>query len=675
MLQPPPPIFKRARRRWLKQTGVLAASAALPLWIPGSLAQSGSSLSVLPRVALVIGNSKYPEAPLKNPGNDAKGIANELQKLGFQVNLKLDAGRNEMLDAIRAFGGELAKKKGVGMFYYAGHGAQLAWKNYLIPVDALIDRIEDMQSKTVELNALLEGIVKAQNPMNVIILDACRDNPFGNKAQIQQKGLSQFDAPPGSLLAYATSPGNTAADGEGANGFYTENLLRELAVPQAKIEDVFKRVRLAVRRRSQGLQIPWESTSLEDDFYFIPPAQIRKLSEAELEKAFEEELAIWDKIKTAKEPEPLVAYLEKYPSGKFSELAQFRLDRLLAEIETKRTGAAAAARKAEQERLAQRAEEEKQARLAEEKRSAEEKRLVEERKLTEEKRIATEKRFVEERRVAEQKRLADEQRIAKLAKEKRAAEEARVAEERNLAEERRAAEEKRLAEEKKLAEEQARAGEQRLAEERRQAKIGDEQRSRSQARVEPAKIIPVGPNPYSKGMLRMDVDYRIGDSFSYREFDMLTKIETRAFTQKIAQITEDEVIYNGVLITDLLGNVIRNRFGHYTGYQQFIPEYQIGKKWTTRFKLILTNGTVSDSYYDFKVVDYEKVTVPAGTFEAFRVEGEGWGNGSFGSVSLKGKYWIAAGIRRPIAGEFYRRHSQGKILNNERLELTAYAQR
>ena len=675
MLQPPPPIFKRARRRWLKQTGVLAASAALPLWIPGSLAQSGSSLSVLPRVALVIGNSKYPEAPLKNPGNDAKGIANELQKLGFQVNLKLDAGRNEMLDAIRAFGGELAKKKGVGMFYYAGHGAQLAWKNYLIPVDALIDRIEDMQSKTVELNALLEGIVKAQNPMNVIILDACRDNPFGSKAQIQQKGLSQFDAPPGSLLAYATSPGNTAADGEGANGFYTENLLRELAVPQAKIEDVFKRVRLAVRRRSQGLQIPWESTSLEDDFYFIPPAQIRKLSEAELEKAFEEELAIWDKIKTAKEPEPLVAYLEKYPSGKFSELAQFRLDRLLAEIETKRTGAAAAARKAEQERLAQRAEEEKQARLAEEKRSAEEKRLVEERKLTEEKRIATEKRFVEERRVAEQKRLADEQRIAKLAKEKRAAEEARVAEERNLAEERRAAEEKRLAEEKKLAEEQARAGEQRLAEERRQAKIGDEQRSRSQARVEPAKIIPVGPNPYSKGMLRMDVDYRIGDSFSYREFDMLTKIETRAFTQKIAQITEDEVIYNGVLITDLLGNVIRNRFGHYTGYQQFIPEYQIGKKWTTRFKLILTNGTVSDSYYDFKVVDYEKVTVPAGTFEAFRVEGEGWGNGSFGSVSLKGKYWIAAGIRRPIAGEFYRRHSQGKILNNERLELTAYAQR
>ena len=293
-----------ARRRWLLQAGALASSVSLPLWAPGAFAQSSSTLNALPRVALIIGNSKYIEAPLRNPGNDAKGIAGELQKMGFQVNLKLDAGRSEMIDAIRGFGAELGKKKGIGMFYYAGHGAQLAWKNYLIPVDAVIDRIEDMQTKTVELNALLEGLIKAQNPMNVIILDACRDNPFGNKAHAQQKGLSQFDAPPGSLLAYATSPGNTAADGEGANGLYTENLLRELKVPEAKIEDVFKRVRLNVRRKSEGPQIPWESTSLEDDFYFLPPQNIRKLSEAELEKLFNAELAIWEKIKESKEPGP-----------------------------------------------------------------------------------------------------------------------------------------------------------------------------------------------------------------------------------------------------------------------------------------------------------------------------------------------------------------------------------
>ncbi len=324
----------RARRRWLQQAAALASSGALPLWIAGSSAQSSSTLSVLPRVALVIGNTKYVEAPLRNSGNDARAIGGELQKLGFKVDLLLDAGRAQMTGSIQAFGGELAKSKGVGLFYYAGHGAQLAWRNYLIPVDAAVEKLEDMRDKTVELNSLLQGLIKAANPMNVIILDACRDNPFGNKVLTEQKGLSQFDAPPGSLLAYATSPGNTAADGEGANGLYTEHLLRELGTPDAKIEDVFKRVRLAVRRRSEGRQIPWESTSLEEDFYFMPPKQLKKLSEAELEKQFEEELAAWEKLKDGKESAPIEDYLRRFPSGKFSELAQFRLNRLLAQRET-----------------------------------------------------------------------------------------------------------------------------------------------------------------------------------------------------------------------------------------------------------------------------------------------------------------------------------------------------
>jgi hypothetical protein len=305
------------RRHWLFQAGALASSVSLPLWAPGASAQSSSALNALPRVALIIGNSNYRDAPLRNPGNDAKDIAGELQKTGFQVTLKLDAGRSEMMEAIRDFGAELVKKKGIGTFFYAGHGAQLAWKNYLVPVDAVLDRIEDIQTKTVELNSLLEGLIKAQNPMNVIILDACRDNPFGNKVHSQQKGLSQFDAPPGSLLAYATSPGNTAADGEGANGLYTENLLREIKVPDAKIEDVFKRVRLGVRRKSNGAQIPWESTSLEDDFYFLPPQHVKKLSEQELEKLFNEELAVWESIKESKEPGPLEDYLRKHPERTF----------------------------------------------------------------------------------------------------------------------------------------------------------------------------------------------------------------------------------------------------------------------------------------------------------------------------------------------------------------------
>jgi len=320
----------RVRRRILQASVAAGSFLALPRLGP---AQSQSTLNALPRFALVIGNTRYAEAPLRNPGNDAKAISGELRQLGFKVDLQIDAVRAQMADAIQAFSNELAKSKGVGLFYYAGHGAQLAWRNYLIPVDAVIERLEDMRDKTVELNSLLQGLVKARNPMNVIILDACRDNPFGTKVPTEQKGLSQFDAPPGSLLAYATSPGNTAGDGEGANGLYTENLVHELKVPEAKIEDVFKRVRLKVRLKSEGQQIPWESTSLEEDFYFQPPRQARKLSEEELEKQFEEELAIWEKIKGAKEPAPIENYLQSYPSGKFSELAQFRLNRLLAQRE------------------------------------------------------------------------------------------------------------------------------------------------------------------------------------------------------------------------------------------------------------------------------------------------------------------------------------------------------
>ena len=320
----------------LKRIAQCAAIAALLASPIGEFAAADAlpAVNTVPRYALIIGNGKYGEVPLKNAPNDAKAMADHLQRMGFDVTLKIDASRADMIETIRAFGGKLARQKGVGLFYFAGHGAQLAWRNYLIPVDATIEKLEDMREKTVELKSLLDGLIKAGNPMSVIILDACRDHPFGTKVPMEQKGLSQFDAPPGSLLAYSTSPGHTAADGEGTNGLYTENLLRELEAPETKIEDVFKRVRLAVRRRSQGLQIPWESTSLEEDFYFRPPKQLKKLSDEELEKQFEEELATWEKIKDAKDPAPLEDYLRRYPSGKFSELAQFRLNRLLAKRES-----------------------------------------------------------------------------------------------------------------------------------------------------------------------------------------------------------------------------------------------------------------------------------------------------------------------------------------------------
>ncbi|MBI3374175.1 MAG: caspase family protein [Betaproteobacteria bacterium] len=301
-------------------------------------AQTGGTIKLLqvPKIALILGNSKYRDAPLRNPANDAKAISEALKACGFQVNLKVDADNADMAAAVQSYLQLLAAMKGVGLFYYAGHGIQLAWRNYMLPVNVDIDTIADIQRQGVELNSLLEGLTKAANPMNLIIVDACRDNPFGNLKGVDHKGLSQMDAPRNSILAYATSPGNVASDGDGRNGLYTEHLLREIEVREARVEDVFKRARLGVRVKSRGAQIPWESTSLEDDFYFLPPAILQKQSEAEKKKAFEEEQAFWEKARRTKEARPLEEYLQRYPNGNFSELAQFHLDRALAGLEEKK---------------------------------------------------------------------------------------------------------------------------------------------------------------------------------------------------------------------------------------------------------------------------------------------------------------------------------------------------
>jgi len=327
------------KRREILKAGLGAGSLFLPLPYAWVWAQSDGAIKLLraPKMALVVGNGKYKDAPeLKNAPNDAKAIGEALKASGFDVTMKLDTGREEMLAAIRAYVHLMEQKKHVGLFYFAGHGVQLAWRNYLLPVDAVIDKIEDVGKQSVDIARLMEGLTKASNPMNVIILDACRENPFGKDFRVEQKGLSQMDAPNSTLLAYATSPGNVASDGDGVNGLYTENLLREIKVPEAKIEDVFKRVRLGVRRKSNGAQIPWESTSLEEDFWFLPPRELKKLSDAEKQQAFDEELKLWEGAKGSRQAARLEDYLRRFPNGEYSELAQLELDEVLAKQGEKR---------------------------------------------------------------------------------------------------------------------------------------------------------------------------------------------------------------------------------------------------------------------------------------------------------------------------------------------------
>src|SRR5215210_1522944 len=160
-----------------------------------------------PRRALVIGNGAYRFAPLRNPANDARALSEELTRIGFEVTTVFDVARKEMMLAVGAYAESLSRSRAVGLFYFAGHGLQLAWRNYLVPVDAAIARQDEIPATCLDVNAVIEGIGRAANPMNVIILDACRENPFARDVPLDQKGLSQVDAPPGTLLAYATSPG------------------------------------------------------------------------------------------------------------------------------------------------------------------------------------------------------------------------------------------------------------------------------------------------------------------------------------------------------------------------------------------------------------------------------------------------------------------------------------
>lgn len=233
--------------------------------IPASSAANGSKQ----RVALVIGNWDYQSAPLRNPENDSKDIAQALIKLNFEVIHKKNANRKQMRHAIRSFGKKI-QDGGIGLFFYAGHGMQVKGKNYLIPVGADITTEYEIPDEAVEADLLLRTMESARNGMNVVILDACRNNPYARSFRSSATGLARMNAPKGTLIAYSTGPGSVAADGDGRNSPYTKHLLNQMQVPGQSIERVFKQVRVGVLEDTKDQQTPWESSSLVGDFWFVP---------------------------------------------------------------------------------------------------------------------------------------------------------------------------------------------------------------------------------------------------------------------------------------------------------------------------------------------------------------------------------------------------------------------
>jgi hypothetical protein len=244
-----------------KATPLIICLLLLALCLPGI-----ASAAPEQRIALVIGNSAYSSGPLKNPVNDAADMAATLQKLGFNVILKRNANLETMEEAVEDFG-NLLKKGGVGLFYYAGHGVQVNGVNYLIPIGAKIRREADVKYHSVDANKILDEMAYANNGLNIVILDACRDNPYARSFRSATRGLAIVSsAPTGTFISFSTGPGQLAKDGQGRNSPYTKALLENIAEPGLTINKVFMNVRSKVMKETG--QVPWELSSLVGDFYF-----------------------------------------------------------------------------------------------------------------------------------------------------------------------------------------------------------------------------------------------------------------------------------------------------------------------------------------------------------------------------------------------------------------------
>lgn len=510
------------------------------------------------RVALVIGNSAYQSSPLKNPVNDSRAISAKLRKLGFEVIERENITQRQVGSVLHEFRTKL-KPGAVALFFYAGHGLQVRGVNYLPTVDAEIANEEDVPMQSINLNQILDLLDDSKTRMNLIFLDACRNNPYVRNFRSVTNGLSKVTAPSGTLISFATRPGSVAADGPGNNGLYTEKLLENMDKP-LPIEQVLKNVMAGVKAASNGIQEPWMEGSIDGDFYFVQPtkaaqsitgkennaqeAVITQAVEEVLKKAaqlqgaqqqtaqsiaFSVESSYWDIAKNSSDKNASELYLEKYPHGYFAELARNR--------------------------------------------------------------------------------------IALLQREQ----------------------------------------------------------TRGMQTTEPA----------TQSFAKTGINYKVGDWYQYQSVDLFTGVTKKLPRETVTELTSTDVTYDaGPMKTDLLGNSKFDPTGtlRYDDFPQiFIPEYKVGKKWTSwgRAKFI-PSGTININYEtQLTVAGREIITVPAGTFDAFKIVGYVYG-GSNGAgyfippTQAQVTFWVAPDrVNRFIAYE-YRTTTYTRYPESERIELVSF---
>jgi uncharacterized caspase-like protein len=299
---------------------IAAAYAAICLLSVPAMAQQ--------RLALVIGNGDYAQlGRLPNPVPDAQLIASTLRELSFETDLVLNAGQLEILQALKRFSARLraAAPGRVALFYFAGHGAQTKGVNYLIPTGVEIASESELELEAISASMVLSQMQGSDEALNILILDACRDNPFAKATRSSAGGLARFSAgdASGALIAFAAAPGQVASDGGGTNSPYSGALAQAMRVPGLTVEQVFKNVRIAVERETKGAQTPWEESSLRGEFRFVKGAPAEAGN-----NALAEELAMWELVNSGGDADGLRAFLARYPTSAFAELAALRLKEL-----------------------------------------------------------------------------------------------------------------------------------------------------------------------------------------------------------------------------------------------------------------------------------------------------------------------------------------------------------
>ncbi len=299
---------------------ILLAGVVLITLTHGAQAQSEDA----PRIALIVGNGSYSSVtPLDNPVPDAELIAQTLEQRGFKVTMLLDANQIALNRAIAQFGRDLRKggKDATGLFYYAGHAVQSFGSNYLLPTDASLTNAADLSLVAIPAQAVLRQMFSAKNKTNIVILDACRNNPFDAIPELNDNGLAEMKSPTGTFLSYSTAPGSVALDGLDGNSPFTKALARQIPTPGVPIEQVFKNVRVEVIEETNGKQTPWDTSSLTDDFVFTAGAVISEAERAELQ--------LWESVKDSTDPVQVVLFMRGYPDSKFIPQARTLLSRLM----------------------------------------------------------------------------------------------------------------------------------------------------------------------------------------------------------------------------------------------------------------------------------------------------------------------------------------------------------